>query len=277
MTASSKPEGIWSLSPSERDAVLKSLLALDEMNGETISMRAFSIRLYSDSKFFEREIRKRIVPIILQYYPAFSDLDDISDREALAQVGILMMPEVFEFCGNVQIQFSGGMVDFSPMLHGSCISGVSVHDIQNIILSGVNEILFIENKTNYTEYCIHSRKNDELVIYHGGFYSPDKAFFLHKLMGAADDIPAFFWGDIDLGGFHMFLRLKTQIVPQLQPKYMGIEDFLKYAVNGLKRPSSYRSKVALIIQDAAYSCFHDVAEEIIKTGVTVEQESFLES
>ena len=38
-------------------------------------------------------------------------------------------------------------------------------------LNSVNRVLFIENKANYLDYISRNKKLDELVLYHGGFYS----------------------------------------------------------------------------------------------------------
>ena len=71
------------------------------------------------------------------------------------------------------IGFADGEVDYSPIRSGSCITSDSVKDIRYITLdSRISRILFIENKTNYSEYCLNSKLSDELVIFHGGFYSP---------------------------------------------------------------------------------------------------------
>jgi hypothetical protein len=34
--------------------------------------------------------------------------------------------------------------------------------------------MLIENKTNYDEYIEKARRSDELVLFHGGFLSPQK-------------------------------------------------------------------------------------------------------
>lgn len=105
-------------------------------------------------------------------------MDELSEREILAQIGIIMMPEIFEFCGDMTIGFADGEVDYSPIRSGSCITSDSVKDIRYITLdSRISRILFIENKTNYSEYCLNSKLSDELVIFHGGFYSRHTEYF----------------------------------------------------------------------------------------------------
>ena len=95
-------------------------------------MRAFSVALFSDSKYFERNIKTFLLPIICKYEPSASEAEEISDREVLAQVGIIMMPEIFEFCGHISIGFCNGATDFSPIPKGACVSSNCVEDITAI-------------------------------------------------------------------------------------------------------------------------------------------------
>ena len=141
------------------------LKALDEIDRliSSISMRAFSIRLFADSKFFEKNIKKYIVDIASKNEPELEAMDELSEREILAQIGIIMMPEIFEFCGDMTIGFADGEVDYSPIRSGSCITSDSVKDIRYITLdSRISRILFIENKTNYSEYC--PKENRDIVF-----------------------------------------------------------------------------------------------------------------
>ena len=84
----------------------------------------------------------------------------------------------------------------------------------------------------------------------------------------------FFWADIDLGGFQMFAQLQ-QLIPSLKPLRMSGIEVDKYHTNGLVRSESYLDglKSALVHQE--YPLFTDAIQEILKYGVTIEQEAFL--
>ena len=146
--------GIWKQPTEWRGKWLDALCHIDRLSGNVVTMRACSVKLYSDSKYFEREIKKTLALWIREHEPILRETEELEEREILSHVGILMMPEVFEFCGNIQMDFSDGLVDFSPMKVGSCILASCVQDIRQISLNGVHRILFIENRTNYAEYCL---------------------------------------------------------------------------------------------------------------------------
>lgn len=275
MSENNKLTGVWSRGEPFLNSFLSALVGINDLNGKSVSMRAFSIRLYSDSKFFEREMKPFVITVIKNNEPDLKDIDEISDREVLAQVGIIMMSEVFEFCGNVRINFRGGTVDYSPIRNGACVLDESVSEIESIDIFDTDKIIFIENKTNYSEYCLNSRTERELVVYHGGFYSPKRGEFFRKLC-SGKDIPTFLWSDIDYGGFRMFMRLKS-IVPSLEPLNMDTDSFERYKNKGLKRDDKYITKLQKLTDDPEYADFYDVIAAIVKAQVTVEQESFLEN
>ena len=266
--------GIWSKNNELISAFLAALTDIDKLES-AVSMRAFSVKVYGDSKKFERDIKQYLIPVIKNNEPDLADVDEISDREALAQVGIIMMPEIFEFCGNVSICFAGGTVDFSPISKGTCISSETVSDIKYINVFETDRIIFIENKTNYSEYCLNNKTDRELVVYHGGFYSPQRGDFFRKLC-SGNNIPAYFWGDIDYGGFKMFVRLKNNIINRLQPLNMDICCYNLYKSKGLKKNDDYIIKLLALTENPDYYIFRDVIGAIAAEKITVEQESFLE-
>ena len=248
------------------------------MSERSISMRAFSIRLYDDSKYFENNIKKYIADIAAKNEPELKDMDELSEREILAQIGIIMMPETFEFCGDMTIGFSEGKVDFSPIRSGSCITSDCVKDIRYITLDRhISRLLFIENKTNYSEYCLNSKRFDELVIYHGGFYSPAHGVFFKLIADAArsNNIPVYFWADIDYGGFRMFVRLKKNIIPTLRPLNMNSYAYSSHSEKLLVRNDKYIQRMLELLTDTDYEIFYDVIYKIAQNKGTVEQECFL--
>lgn len=270
-----KLTGIWKSDINLIRDILAALREIDRLDGKSVSMRTFSINLYSDSKYFERNVKKYIADIAGKYEPDLREAEEVSEREILQQLGIVMMPEIFEFCGNLIIKFKDGTVDFSPIKNGSCISGDCVGEIQSAKIIGVSRIIFIENKTNYSEYCLKSRNSDELVIFHGGFYSPNRGDFFKIIHNAAADIPIYFWADIDYGGFKMFVRLKNNIIPELQPMNMSVGAHKNHSYRLLERSDEYIKKLLALCDDENYSMFNEVIRVIADSHGTVEQECFL--
>lgn len=72
----------------------------------------------------------------------------------------------------------------------------------------------------------------------------------------------------------MFEHLQ-RLIPSVQPMRMSGNFVEQYHQNGLLRSEKYRSKLKTDMQNGAYPLFVDAINEILKYGVTIEQEIFL--
>lgn len=245
----------------------------------SVTMRTFSSKCFHDTKYFERNIREIFLRIARKYDTGLAlacEEVELGEREQLAFLGIYARPELYELTGDCTIQTHRGNIYVGAATpYGLALPSTLVDTITGIDLKTIQCITFIENKTNYDEYLISERQPEELVIYHGGFLSPQKRK-LFALIG--DAAPAStkvqFWADIDMGGFRMFEHLQS-LIPRLQPMRMSGDFVEKYHQNGLVRPEKYRTKLKTDMQDGAYPLFVDAIKEILRYGVTIEQEIFL--
>lgn len=246
---------------------------------ESITMRAFSSKCFHDTKYFERNIRDLFLRIACQYDAELSlacEENELGVREQLAILGIYARPELYELAGNCILETKCGRIDVGAApLSGLAIPSTLVDEIVTVDLDNVNCITFIENKTNYDEYLLSERSERELVIYHGGFMSPQKKKFFTLLAQSASGTTAIrLWSDIDLGGFQMFEQMQVSI-PQLQPMRMDGYFVEKYQSTGLARSASYQSKLKAALENGTYPLFSESITAILKYGVTIEQEAFL--
>ena len=245
----------------------------------SVTMRAFSSKCFHDTKYFERNVREIFLRIARKYNTELAlacEEGELGERDQLAFLGIYARPELYELAGDCTIQTHRGNIYVGAAApYGLALPSTLVDTIAGIDLKTIQCITFIENKTNYDEYLISERQPEELVIYHGGFLSPQKRK-LFALIG--DAAPAStkvqFWADIDMGGFRMFEHLQS-LIPRLQPMRMSGDFVEKYHQNGLVRPEKYLTKLKTDMQDGTYSLFVDAIKEILKYGVTIEQEIFL--
>ena len=251
----------------------------DSLNGTPISMRAFSIACFQDSKIFERECRDEFLRIAEKYDVEFNETcrqRDLSQREKLAFLGIYARPELFELSGSCIIKTLDGVIDLAAAgKFGIGLPSTMTDSIVSFYLTGISRITLIENKTNYDEYLLSEKASDELVLYHGGFLSPQKKKMYEKLsLAVHDGIEVSFWADIDLGGFRMFEKLQA-IFPGLTPMRMCAEDVVKYHSSGKPRGEDYLAQLTSYRNENTYPLFSEVIDQILKYGVTIEQEVFL--
>lgn len=273
-----KTKDIFSKNIEDVINITKALNEIDKLE-DNITIRAFSIKCYNDSKIFENMYKNFIVQIIKKYHPLFKDNDNIEDiksYEILYQVGIITMPEVFEFCGNIEGIFNNNTVDFSVFKGGALINANNIKLIKNFSFRKIKRVLFIENKNNYYEYILNCKNDDEFVFFHGGFYSPMKSKLIDKMIKSLhSDIEKFFWGDIDLGGFQMFSRLKQNIIKDLKPYNMSVKQYIKYLKFGKEKEDKYLKKLHMFLENNNTDCFNEVIKLILINKKIIEQESFI--
>ena len=251
----------------------------DSLHGESITMRAFSSHCYHDTKHFERCVRERFLRIAQTYdlgLAQASEEGELGIRDQLAYLGIYARPELYELSGSGVMHTATGSIDLGAAgPYGIALPSTAVDYIAEIDLNQTQKITFIENKTNYDEYILSERCKEELVVYHGGFLSPQKKKLFAKIGAALHaDCEVSFWADIDLGGFQMYFQLQ-QLIPMVLPMRMSGQDVTAHHMNGLVRSTKYLEKIKAGLVNQEYPIFEDAMERILEYGVTIEQESFL--
>ena len=260
--------------------LVKALSEYDQLAGESVTMRAFSNRCYHDTKHFERAVRDLFLRTAQDYCPELSEACEQSElgaREQLAFLGIYARPELYELSGDCAILTQIGKIDVSAAVpYGLALPSTCIDSITGIDLGPVNMVTFIENKTNYDEYILAERSAHELVLFHGGFLSPQKKTLFSRIADAVHSETVLrFWADIDLGGFQMFSQLQ-RIVPQLQPMRMSGEDVERFHTSGFVRNERYLERLGAARRRGDFPLFTEAIDQILKYGVTIEQEAFLQ-
>ena len=267
----------------ENDRLLQDLILSFRRYAElpgSVTMRSFSSQCFHDTKYFERNVRKTFLRIARKYcaeLAAVCEESDLSERDELAFLGIYARPELYELSGDCDIQTLHGIIRVGAAApYGLALPSTLVDDITGFDLSRIHSITFLENKTNYDTYLLTEKRLDELVVYHGGFLSPQKKKLFSKFaIAAAETVEMRFWADIDLGGFRMFEQLQ-RILPRVKPMRMGGRFVEQYHQNGLMRSTEYLAKLKKDMLAGSYPQFLDAIREILKYGVTIEQETFLD-
>ena len=245
----------------------------------SITMRAFSIKCFSDTKYFERNIRDLFLRIARKYDNALAlacEENNLGEKEQLAFLGIYARPEHYELAGNCLIRTQQGELDLKASGRcGLALPSTLIDSITEIEMSSIDCITFIENKTNYDEYIASEKQSGELVIYHGGFLSPQKRHLFTLIANGAAGISNIrFWADIDKGGFQMFQQLQ-ELFPALVPMRMAGEFVDEFHQHGLVRSKEYLAALKTDLKSGKYLLFQDAIEKILSYGVTIEQEAFL--
>jgi hypothetical protein len=257
----------------ERESLLRAISAIDKLDGVEYMERVFSLQTFGDSKQFEKTIKSRLLSILRKYLDVD---DDAIDEDILKQVGIVKYPEQFEFCGNISITFDSDIVDFSCLSSGSTVFSSDLSSGHFIINPSIKSIITIENRANYIEYIHKTKSKTELVVYHGGQYSPRKRMFLRAV---ASSLPKncswYHWSDIDYGGFIMLLRLRQEIMPNVIPYRMDIVELKRYHNFSVGIQTSYAEKLKKLKIHPELSDCYDCIDYMLNNRLRLEQEAML--
>ena len=242
--------------------------------------RVVSTRLYGDSKYFERELRSKVLSV-LRRIEEDGYAEELNGEELLGRYGIVRWPEILEFTGPVVAMLDGGdgslrKIDYRDEVYGAYINSDTVRHLTGVRLNGVSRILTIENKANYISYINGMMAADELVIYHGGCYSPIKGRWLRLIAEEAEKgkIQVFHWSDIDLGGFRIFVRLRDEIFSSLRPYKMDLETLEKYGDRCMPiDDQNYLDTLAGLEAKPEYEVFYEVIRKMSSEKIRLEQEA----
>lgn len=259
--------------------IVKSLVYMENNQDEQLE-RILSSQLYGDSKYFERNVKARALKI-LRYMKTKEEEDAVGDEELLHEKGIVRWPEVLEFTGNILVRMKDGdIIDFRTQKYGAYINSDTLKMVDEVMLENVKQIIWIENKANYVWYVSHMKTEHDLVLYHGGCYSPVKGRWFQNVYAGSrkqqGEVNYFHWSDIDIGGFHIFSRLKKNIVPELMPYKMDKETLEKYRDSAMEiKSQTYLKTLENMAGNCEYREFHQVIREMLDGRIRLEQEQII--
>lgn len=251
----------------------KLLLALSELektgDGEMLEYR-FSLKVFKDTKYFSEHIRSSLLTILRRVHKE----EDRSDAELLELYHIVQTPEHFEFMGRVIFAMDdGSSLDFSAFLNGAVINTATVRHISSCSLE-IRKIISFENYTNYL-HAISKPDEDTLYFFHGGWASPVKKLLLEKLSAAVTDQEIYHWGDIDAGGFGIFLEMK-KMFRSLIPLNMDIDTLIRYEAKALPLVGEkYIKRLSSLLENPEYAIFHDVIGYMLERKIWLEMENLI--
>lgn len=236
-------------------SILKAMHNLDQ----EISFRKFSIQVFHDSKKLEH-YKQRIFFIIRDFYQ--HDIEDAD--EAFALYNILKNPSYVYIKGNMVIQIRGQIIDLKELnyafaISSENISSLKIHSIQ------ASKVITIENLTSFYDMEV----KDSLLIYLGGYHNAIRRNFLFKIYDVLKDKVSYYhFGDIDAGGFHIYLDLckKTKIpFHTFKMDIATLQRYIEYA-----KPLTQNDRARLSKLKELYS--NPVIDFMLENGIKLEQE-----
>jgi hypothetical protein len=235
------------------------LLAVDELlkvDTETF-VRDFSVKVFKDSKVFER-IAGKVVNLIYEY-GNFPEKDKV-----LGNLNIIKNPTYVNFKGPGSISIKEQKLDLTNFRGDLAVSSIMLSDIDNIDITG-KAVITIENLTSF-----HTFSDKEMfAIYLGGYHNSVRRDFIRKSYQQNPHKAFYHFGDIDAGGFNILEHLKRETGVEFIPFKMDIETLENYT-NYTKKLTENDKKRLLRLLDSKHS---DVIKYMLDNNCKLEQEA----
>lgn len=231
-----------------------------QKNENEILIRTLSVSLFKDSKKLE-SIQNEIESILFKY-------GDFESKETvLAECGVMNTPTTVKMKGNAIINISGQKLDLSLIDGDIELSAKTLKEVRSVKVLGT-KVISIENLTSFYEYDIKS----DFQIYLGGFHNTTKRNFLKMIYSENKNVNYFHYGDIDAGGFYIYLHLceKTEIPFKLYK--MDIDTLVQYKDNTLRLTKNDRNRLQNLLNRGDLEFFETI-RYMLDNDCKLEQET----
>lgn len=236
-------------------------------NKDEILERELSIELFSDSKTFEREYRRKVITVLKKYGEYGDIIDNVPDERELehailAEHNVFPNPTYVNFKGSGTIGLKNGkVIELSPEMPISVDSdSLGLIDKVNVVS---RRIVTVENLTSFNRV----KANDTLFIYLAGYHNTAKQTFIGKIAESNPDKEWYHFGDIDPDGFYILEHLKKKTNIDFKQLCMSVEELKKYRnyckpleENDIKKADSLIKK-GLFVKEMQYMLANNVKLE----------------
>lgn len=234
-----------------------------ETNEEEILLRNFSVRNFNDSKVIERNSSK-----ILSIFAEFSTKKYESIEEIYADYSILKNPAYVYLKQGLEFRIRNQVINLDDYGEDFALSDEAIENM-TILKTEKKKVITIENLTTFHYF----RNADAIIIYLAGYHSLAKRELLNKIYHFNPNLSFYHIGDIDWGGFRIFLDLKEKTKIPFSPMMMGIEELEQHKKEWKKLSENDRHKLNMLLSNTEAELFKDVIKYMLKNNCKLEQEA----
>ena len=200
----------------EYENILKAVSQIMDIQEETY-MRDFSIRVFGDSKAFEK-IRSKVIRLLFRY-------GDFPEEESILEdLNIVRNPGHVYLKGGGTVTVAGQKIDLSVLNGDIAFSSDLLKQVEKIHVTG-NRVITIENLTSFHAFS----EPETLAVYLGGYHNTHRRNLIRMIYAQNPKAACFHYGDIDAGGFYILLHLRKKTGVSFQPYHMDIATLEQYS------------------------------------------------
>jgi hypothetical protein len=261
------------------DDLLAALAALDGLTEET-PFRAFSVRLYSDSKRFEA-IRGPLATLARRMHPEWRGW---TADEALRELRLVPNPSHLFMFGDWELVDAAGRVlhlgNFDPA------AGVPARQVDTLVSvrAGAARVICVENLTSFYSLvaAIGNRGSTAAMGDRGDIaalcLAGNPAPATRRLLRLLDrDRPAgqaiLAWNDIDYGGLNILSQLRRRVSAEIAPLYMDRATLDTHARWARPLGAGDRQNLVRLRGRPELADLHALVDHMLARGLKLEQEA----
>ncbi len=236
-----------------------------EDNDDEVLLRNFSKKKFKDSKLVENYGGK--------LFSVFNEFDDrqYNNFTELCAVHYIVKDKGYAYVKNgFCFKINNQVIDLDALKIDFAFSDEAIDNLE-IISINKKKVVTIENLTTFHYY----NEPNSIIIYLGGYHNPIKRKLLKKLSSFDSNLSWLHMGDIDWGGFEIYIHLKNKTGINFFPLNMGVDELIKHKNECVPITENDRRKLELLLQNPNAKIFYDTINYMLKNGYKLEQESLV--
>lgn len=257
------------LEDTEETKKLAAMVGEIEENQEEAYIREFSGRKFGDTKLLEKHLG--IIGKIMRRFSPAEDYKDMEVCAILAEYGIYHTPNYVYVKGAGKLCLGRNntcIVDLADLYQGIGLSGEDLDVLRWTDLSAVKRVITIENLTTFFRW----KEKDSIIIYLGGYHNMIRRKLLQNIHAMLPEAEYLHFGDIDVGGFEIYLDLCKKTGIAFKPYLMGIEQLQHHAGYAKDLSENDRKRISLLLEREESCRIAPVLQYMQAQGIKLEQE-----
>lgn len=227
--------------------------------------RDFSARYLGNSKLFEN-YENRIIRIIKD----FDGNDYMDDEEVLQNYNITKNSTYALIKNGLTAKINDCIIDLDELKCELSLSDEMI-DLLEIIDLRAKKLITIENLTSF--YSIKDKNS--IIIYLGGYHNHTKQMLLRKIYNRFPHLEYYHFGDIDVGGFWIYMTLLEKTKIPFKPFKMGVAELIDNKNHLMKLTENDKIRLEKMLVDIRFESFKDIIKYMLVENCKLEQENII--
>lgn len=198
--------------------ILLGIKEIQMLDKET-KFRDFSVKVYGDSKKFEK-LKSKIAKIFYDFDEEciVDDFNEEAVLEIFSEKNLVRNTSYAIIKGDITFDLKGVIINLNQLGYEYCLSDEMIHNLR-FIKTDAKKVITVENLTTFYDFS----EKGYIVLYLGGFHNYTKRMLIKKLQESYPELKFYHFGDIDAGGIYILRHLISKTGIEFVPYKMDVD------------------------------------------------------